>query len=169
MPLTLFTIGHSNHPVERFIELLRAAGIARLADVRSIPYSRRWPQFRREALAAALTAAGIDYVWLGEGLGGRPRDPASARGGNPDYARMRKAPTFGAALETLLDAAREAPTAVMCAERDPLDCHRFHLLAEPLAARGAGIIHLLADGGRETQAEAEARRAGREPQGRLFD
>jgi uncharacterized protein (DUF488 family) len=98
--------------------------------VRSIPYSRRWPQFRREALAAALTSAGVDYVWLGEGLGGRPRDPALAR---------------------------ERPTAIMCAERDPLDCHRFHLLAKPLVQRGANIVHLLGDGGRETQAEAEER------------
>jgi uncharacterized protein (DUF488 family) len=157
MQHTLYTIGHSNHTIETFIGLLRAAGIRRLADVRSIPYSRRWPQFRREALAAALTAAGVDYVWLGEGLGGRPRDPALAPGGKPDYAQMRAAPGFGTALETLLEAARERPTAIMCAERDPLDCHRFHLLAEPLVQRGANIVHLLGDGGRETQAEAEER------------
>src|SRR5574341_314345 len=120
---TLFTIGHSNHAAERFVALLRAAGIARVADVRSVPYSRRWPQFRREALEAALAAAGIDYVWLGEALGGKPRGAAPGR---PDYAALAARPAFGTALEALLESARERPTALMCAERDPLDCHRFH-------------------------------------------
>jgi uncharacterized protein (DUF488 family) len=167
MPLTLYTIGHSNHPAEKFVALLRGAGIARLADVRSIPYSRRWPQFRREALDAALAAAGIEYVWYGEALGGRPRDAGAGR--KPDYARIAARPDFGEALARLIGEAAQRPTALMCAERDPLDCHRFHLLARPLVERGAALVHLLADGGRETQAEAEARMARRDPQARLFD
>ncbi len=162
---TLYTIGHSNHAAERFVALLRAAGIACVADVRSIPYSRRWPQFRRDALQSALGAAGIDYAWYGEQLGGKPRD---AGAGRQDYAALAARPVFGAALDALLESARERPTALMCAERDPLDCHRFHLLAGPLLARGAALVHLLANGGRETQAEAEARLARRDPQGRLF-
>ncbi len=161
---TLFTIGHSNHAAERFVELLRAAGITCLADVRSIPYSRRWPQFRREALEAALAAAGIAYVWYGEALGGKPR-----ASGPPNYAELAARPAFGAALDSLIAHARERPTAIMCAERDPLDCHRFHLLSQPLVGHGMTLVHLLADGARETQSEAEARLARREPQGRLFD
>jgi len=163
MAPTLYTIGHSNHPIAYFIGLLRAAGIRRLADVRSIPYSRRWPQFKRAALEAALAAAGIDYVWYGEALGGRPRDP------EPDYAQLAARPEFEGALGRLIETAREQPTAMMCAERDPLDCHRLHLLAQPLTRRGVELVHLLADGGRETQAEAAARHERSEPQGRLFD
>ena len=168
MTPTLFTLGHSNHAFEHFLGLLRAAGIALVADVRSVPHSRRLPHFRRPALEAGLAAAGIGYVWQGEALGGRPRDPALWRGGKPDYASMAAQPEFRAALDAVLAAATERPVALMCAERDPLDCHRFHLLAAPLAERGAGIVHLLADGARETQAEAEARLQRRDRQGRLF-
>ena len=164
----VFTIGHSNHAIEDFIALLRRAGIERIADVRSIPHSRFCPQFRKEPFAAALAAAGIGYAWHGEALGGRPREPALTRGGKPDYAAMAKRPEFRAGLAALLDAAAERPTAMMCAERDPLDCHRFHLLSAPMAALGAEILHVRADGALESQAAAEARLARRDPQGRLF-
>ena len=165
---TVFTIGHSNHSIEAFIALLRKAGIGRIADVRSIPHSRFCPQFRRDPIAAALTAAGIDYAWHGAALGGRPRDAALSRGGKPDYAAMAKRPEFRAELANVLDAAEGRPTAMMCAERDPLDCHRFHLLSAPMAALGAEIVHVLADGTVENQASTEARFKRRDPQGRLF-
>jgi len=164
----IFTVGHSNHPIEAFIALLRGAGISRIADVRSVPYSRFSPQFRREPLAAALAAAGIDYGWHGDGLGGRPRDPALWRGAKPDYAAMAVQPAFRAELAAVAAGAAERPTVLMCAERDPLDCHRFHLIAAPLAALGAEIVHLLADGSRESQDAAETRLVRRDPQGRLF-
>ena len=169
MAPTLYTIGHSNHAADRFISLLRAGGIACVADVRSVPYSRRWPQFRREALEAALAAAAIDYVWLGETLGGRPRGMVQGQDGRPDYTRIAARPEVQAALGDLIGRAEARPTAMMCAERDPLDCHRYHLLGAPLVARGVEIVHLLADGDRETQAETVARLVRREPQGRLFD
>lgn len=164
----VFTIGHSNHSIEAFIALLRKAGIERIADVRSVPHSRFCPQFRREPLAAALSAAGIDYVWHGAALGGRPRDPVLSPGGKPDYAAMAERPEFRSALAKVFDEAAERPTAMMCAERDPLDCHRFHLLSAPLAALGADLVHVLADGAQESQASAEARLVRRNPQGRLF-
>lgn len=164
----VFSIGHSNHPIEAFIALLRKAGIERIADVRSIPHSRFCPQFRREPLAAALSSAGIGYAWHGAALGGRPRGPSPARGGKPDYAAMSKRPEFRAELEKVLADAATRPTALMCAERDPLDCHRFHLIAVPLAGLGAAIVHVLADGSLETQASAEARLRRRKPQGNLF-
>jgi uncharacterized protein (DUF488 family) len=169
MTPTVYTIGHSNHAIAAFVALLSGSGIGRIADVRSVPYSRRWPQFRREALEASLASAAVDYVWLGEALGGRPRDPEQWQAGRPDYARIAAMPAFQAALDRVVAAARERPTALMCAERDPLDCHRFHLLAPPLAARGVDLVHLLADGSVETQAEAAARQARKDRQGRLFD
>ena len=164
----IFTIGHSNHPIEAFIALLRKAGIERIADVRSIPHSRFCPQFRKEPFAGALAAAGIGYSWHGAALGGRPQDPSLARGGKPDYAAMAKRPEFHAELAKVHDAAVEHPTAMMCAERDPLDCHRFHLLSAPMAGLGAEIVHVLADGSLENQLSTETRLARRNPQGRLF-
>src|SRR5262245_7823642 len=92
----VYTIGHSNHPIERFIELLRGAGITAVADVRSVPNSRRWPQFGRERLQRSLAEAGIAYVYLGAELGGRPADPALLSDGKPDYQRMAATSAFGA-------------------------------------------------------------------------
>jgi uncharacterized protein (DUF488 family) len=165
---TVFTIGHSNHSIEAFIALLKKAGITRIADVRSIPHSRFCPQFRRDPLTAALAAAGIDYVWHGAALGGRPRDAALSPGGKPDYAAMAQQPAFRAALAKVFDEAAERPTAMMCAERDPLDCHRFHLLSAPMTVLGAEMAHVLVDGTVESQASAEARLKRRDRHGRLF-
>ncbi|WP_162914953.1 DUF488 domain-containing protein [Desertibaculum subflavum] len=143
---TIHSIGHSNHPIERFIGLLQAAGIRRLADIRSVPASRFCPQFNGKALAASLGAAGIDYVWLGDRLGGKPKDPALLRAGKPDYPKIAASASFRDGLDTIVDLATEAPLAMMCAERAPLDCHRTHLVAPALAERGVEVIHLLADG-----------------------
>src|SRR6185295_4801765 len=107
---TVFTIGHSNHSSERFLALLQGAGITAVADVRSIPRSRRWPQFSRGRIERWLAEAGIAYVFLGAELGGRPDDPALSREGHPDYDLMAAAPTFQAGLDRVLDgAARYLP------------------------------------------------------------
>ena len=152
----VYTIGHSNHPIERFLELLRGADITAVADVRSVPHSRRWPQFGRDRLASSLAAAGIAYVYLGAELGGRPADPALLRGGKPDYSRMAAMPAFRAGLDRVMDGARRYRIALMCAEREPLDCHRTILVSRHLATRGADIVHLLAGGGRTAHADIEA-------------
>lgn len=150
---TIHSIGHSNHPIERFIGLLRAAGIRRLADIRSVPASRFCPQFNGKALAKALGTAGIDYVWLGDRLGGKPKDPALLRGGRPDYPRIAASAPFRDGIDALIDLAAQAPVAMMCAERAPLDCHRAHLVAPVLAERGVEVVHLLADGGTQPHHE----------------
>jgi uncharacterized protein (DUF488 family) len=142
----IHSIGHSNHAIERFVELLRAAGIARLADIRSVPASRFCPQFNGKRLAASLTEAGIGYVWLGDRLGGKPKDPALQRGGRPDYVKIATTVPFRAGIDELIALADDTPTAMMCAERAPLDCHRTHLVAPALVERGIEVIHLLADG-----------------------
>jgi uncharacterized protein (DUF488 family) len=149
--MTIFTIGHSNHPIERFVALLRDAGVRLLADVRSTPYSRRFPQFNRERLWDSLKAAGIDYRHVGDALGGKPR------GGARDYVAMARAPAFVAALDAVMEESDRRPLALMCAEREPLDCHRTILVSRHLATRGAEITHLLADGGREARADIEAK------------
>jgi len=156
MPV-LLTIGHSNHPIEHFIGLLKGAGITALADVRSKPYSRRFPHFGREKLASALKDAGIHYVYLGDSLGGHPADASLLTNGHPDYARMREAPHFKAGLDRLLEGAEKYTVAVMCAEREPLECHRTMLIARALADWNVDLRHIMADGTIETHADLEAR------------
>ncbi|MBX3498702.1 MAG: DUF488 domain-containing protein [Alphaproteobacteria bacterium] len=148
--MSIFTIGHSNHPIERFVALLRDAGVTLLADVRSTPYSRRVPHFNRERLRDTLKAAGIDYRHLGGALGGKPQ------GGERDYIAMARTPAFIAALDAVMEESSRQPLALMCAEREPLDCHRTILVSRHLATRGADIVHLLADGGRAAHADIEA-------------
>lgn len=132
MSVTVYTIGHSNHPLARFLALLGDAGIETVVDVRSVPWSRRWPWFRKRELAAALAAQGCRYRWLGESLGGRP----GPRGADVDTG-----------LATLLEWAAAGRTAIMCAEADPARCHRGTRLAPALLARRVRVVHLLAGGG----------------------
>lgn len=146
-PRTLYTLGHSNHPGEVFLRLLRGHGIGRVVDVRSRPYSR-WPQFERERLARLLEQAGIGYRWMGDTLGGRPDDPALwGPDGTPDYAAMAAAPAFRTGLAALL-AELDGPTrvAVLCSEGDPARCHREHLIARTLRPLGVQMRHIGPDG-----------------------
>jgi uncharacterized protein (DUF488 family) len=152
-----FTIGHSNIPAERFTALLRGAGVEAVADVRSIPASRFCPWFSAENLAPLLTAANIDYLFLGDELGGRPRDPSLYCDGVADYEAMAERPGFQAALDHLLVHAGRRRPCLMCSERDPLDCHRCLLVARALTARGGTIGHILHDGRIEAHASTERR------------
>jgi uncharacterized protein (DUF488 family) len=133
------TIGHSNHPIERFIALLKEGGVKLLVDVRSMPYSRRFPQFGRERLAKSLDAASIGYQWEGEALGGKPKDGGS-------YEAMAARPAFSEALDRLIASRADMTLCLMCAEKEPLDCHRTVLVARRLAERNVAVEHLLADG-----------------------
>lgn len=164
--ITLYTIGHSNHPGDRFVTLLRSHDIRLLADIRSQPASRFSPQFNRTALAASLESSGISYRWFGDRLGGRPVDAALYDGaGRPDYARMAATPAFRSGIDDLLAAAAAMPTAIMCAERDPQKCHRNQLVTPVLLAAGADVRHILGDGA--LLAAALQHRAN--VQGNLFD
>jgi uncharacterized protein (DUF488 family) len=142
------TIGHSNHPIERLVALLKAGGVQRLVDVRSLPWSRRFPQFGRERLSRSLKEAGIDYVWEGEALGGKPKD-----GGG--YEEMAARPEFREALDRVIAESAGTQLCLMCAEKEPLECHRVMLVSRRLAERGAEIAHLLADGTTRPHAEIE--------------
>jgi uncharacterized protein (DUF488 family) len=142
----IYTVGHSTHPLDEFVGLLRNAGVEALADVRRYPGSRRQPHFNREALAEALPAAGIAYAHL-EGLGGRrdvvPRSPN--RGWDNEafvaYADHMATPEFAAGVADLEVLARERVTAVMCAEAPWWRCHR-RLLADALLVRGWTVRHI---------------------------
>ena len=142
----IYTIGHSNQPIERFLSLLRGAGIDAVADVRSTPYSRFNPQFNRETLRKALADAHIHYVFLGEELGARSKDPSCWENGRVSYAKLAASQSFRRGLERLLAGMREHRIALMCAEREPLDCHRTILVARELERAGVPVAHILYDG-----------------------
>jgi uncharacterized protein (DUF488 family) len=143
---TIFTIGHSTHAIDRFVEMLCAHEIELLIDVRTLPRSRRNPQFNRESLAISLTAAGVAYKHMPE-LGGL-REPradsintawqnAAFRG----YADHMQTTEFAAALHQLIEAASSRRTVIMCAEAVPWECHRS-LISDALAARGVAVEHI---------------------------
>ncbi len=142
----VLTIGHSTLPYERFLELLRRANVTAVADVRTAPYSRQFPQFNREILSNELRADGIAYVFLGKELGGRPSQRQFYCDGVADYERMSGTTEFGKGLERVLDGAKKYRIALMCSERDPLDCHRCLLVGRALAHRGVRVSHILGDG-----------------------
>jgi uncharacterized protein (DUF488 family) len=143
-PFDLLTIGHSNHPIERFLALVKDAGVTAIADVRSQPVSRRYPWFSAGRLGLELAREGIAYLPMGEGLGGRPRDPSLLRDGIADYEAMAKTPAFRAGIAQLVTESKRFRVCVMCAEREPLDCHRCLLIAPAL--QGLALGHILADG-----------------------
>jgi uncharacterized protein (DUF488 family) len=153
----LYTIGHSNLPAERFLALLAHTGITAVADVRSVPLSRRFPWFSGKALAARLPSQGIGYLALGEVLGGRPRDSTLYCDGVADYEAIAAVPEFQDGLYRLTEAARDGRVCVMCAERDPLNCHRCLLVGRLLAARKVKLGHILGDGTIEPHVATEER------------
>ena len=142
----VFTIGHSSHSLEEFLELLASHGVTAVADVRSAPFSRFCPQFNRDALSAALKDCGIRYIFLGQELGGRSADPACYRDGQIEYELVARTSSFRDGLARIVDGAARHRIALMCAEKEPLDCHRTLLVAPALAARGVAVAHILADG-----------------------
>jgi len=154
----IYTVGHSNHPIEPFIRLLQPHGITALADVRSTPYSRFNPQFRREKLQAALATAGIQYVFLGEELGARSQDPAVYdANGRVSYALLAKTDLFRRGIARLKTGMAEHRISLMCAEREPLECHRTILVSRELVREGVPVTHILADGSLESHERAMQR------------
>jgi uncharacterized protein (DUF488 family) len=146
---TVFTVGHSTLPIERFLGLLAAYGIEQLADVRTVPRSRRNPQFSADALRESLKLAGISYIPLTE-LGGlrKPRADSPNAGWRNEsfrgYADYMQTDEFGAGLARLVELASERRTAIMCAEAVPWRCHRS-LVADALAVRGIGVVEILSE------------------------
>jgi len=144
--LTCYTIGHSRHTIEQFIGLVKLHGIDLVADVRSIPYSRHASQFNRNAIEHSLIQHGIAYEYLGDMLGGRSPELAD-EDGSISFDNAMKSIAFQQGLDTLVARLGSGlNTTIMCAEKDPLHCHRFHLISRALDSRGIHVVHLLADG-----------------------
>ncbi len=158
MPQTkVLTVGHANHSLEQFIALLGQHDVTAVADVRWSPNSRYGPQFNEATLAQALKASGITHISLGRELGTRPDDKACYEYGRVQYRRLAKTELFNKGLDRVIKSAATHRIALMCAEKEPLDCHRTLLVGRELAARGAAVSHILADGSLETHAQTMAR------------
>jgi uncharacterized protein (DUF488 family) len=153
----LYTIGHSDHSLEGLIDLLRRHEITAIGDVRSQPYSRRHPQFNREPFKAALREAGITYVFLGRECGARSDDPACYDQGQVQFERLAQTALFQEGLTRVRGGAEAFRLALMCAEKDPLTCHRTILVSRHLVEQGLQVEHILADGSLEPHALALTR------------
>lgn len=153
----LYTVGHSNHSFEHFLGLLKKHSIEAIADVRSYPYSQYTPQFNRDNLERCLKANGISYVFLGKELGAR-RDEASCYEGNKVvYGKIAETEAFQKGLKRLVTGAQKMRVAIMCAEKDPLTCHRTILVAYYGKDLFSNVIHILENGEVEAVDEAETR------------
>ena len=155
---TVFTIGHSNLDLEEFLSLLLRHAIQTVCDVRSRPASFRFPQFNRDAFEVNLRDAGYKYEFFGESLGGRPEDSRVYQSnGVVDYFLRRKARDFAAGVDRVVEISRTQSIAMMCAEEDPLHCHRFLMICPELLERGVTPVHIRRGGVLESQREAEDR------------
>jgi len=154
---TVLTIGHSSHPIERFVALLRQHGVTAVADVRSAPYSRHQPQFNKDLLQRSLKDAGIAYIFLGKELGARSEDRSCYENGRVQYRRLAQTDLFRRGIERVRKGASEYRVALMCAEKEPLDCHRTLLVGRALEREGVSVAHILADGRLEANYDAMTR------------
>jgi len=154
---SVLTIGHSTHSIDTFIALLRQHGVTALADVRSTPFSRFNPQFNKEAIERSLKAQGFKYVFLGGELGARSDDRSCYENGRVQYARLARTPSFQRGIDRVVRGTREHRIVLMCAEKEPLECHRTLLVARALVEQRVAVDHILADGRLETHGDSMVR------------
>ncbi|MDC7683787.1 DUF488 domain-containing protein [Asticcacaulis sp. BYS171W] len=152
--MNLFSIGHSNHEIGRFIDLLKQADVTAIADVRTQPWSRHAADYNSDTLKARLKAEGIAYVYLGKELGGRPERRLMCEG-VADYEAMAREESFHSGLTRLVGGAQTYRVAMMCSEQHPLDCHRCLLVGRALLREDVDTQHILPDGAQITQTEVE--------------
>ena len=153
----LYTIGHSNHDIGTFLDLLKQHGVSAICDVRSHPYSRFATHFSQRELKAPLAEAGIAYVFLGKELGARSGNPECYLSGKVQYDRLAKEPTFSEGLARVRQGMDRYTISLMCAEKDPVECHRALLVARKLFESGMAVSHILSDGSLEPHAVMESR------------
>jgi uncharacterized protein (DUF488 family) len=153
----VFTIGHSNLQLDQFLARLKAHGVSAIVDVRSVPFSRRFPWFSSRTLAERLKSKGIDYVMMGDSLGGRPFDPSLYANNTADYEAMAATADFRLSIDHLCARMMRDRLCLMCAEGEPLDCHRCLLVGRALADRGCQVGHIRSDGTLEPHAATEER------------
>lgn len=151
----IYSIGHSTMTFDDFSRLLNKFEVEAVADVRSSPYSNRFPHFSRQPLQANLKAIGINYVFLGKELGGRPTHECDFSNGIADYEKMGERSEFGEGINRLVSGMKKYRIALLCSEHDPLECHRCLLVGRALKEIDVMSIHILRDGSEKTQEDVE--------------
>lgn len=153
----VYTVGHSNHPIKDFFKLLKTQDISCVADVRSAPASRYNPQFNGHALASFLKQHGIEYIHLGTEFGARQTGPDILNeDGKVDFKKVQGAPQFKRGINRIQDGISKGfKIALMCSEANPLDCHRFSMIASYMEDVGIQVRHILKDGTLKSQKELE--------------
>ena len=150
---TIYTIGHSNHTLEKFISLLKSNEIKFVVDIRSRPYSRYTSWFNKAAIKESLHDNEIRYIFLGDKLGGKPDDKRYYDAeGRVAYPLIAASTEFHDGIERLMKGCMGHRIALMCSEENPLNCHRFHLVSKTLENIGINVIHLRGDGRLQSQA-----------------
>ena len=143
----ILTIGHSNHDLLDFLNILAKYGVGALVDVRSDPYSRYAPQFNKSDLQRHVEAAGIEYRYSGAYVGGNPKDPSLLTpSGKPDYDKLAATDEFQNELRLVVELAEKKTVALMCSEADPMACHRERIVAQVLRSWGVKVTHIMPDG-----------------------
>lgn len=155
--MQLFTVGHSNHSVEKFLDLLKRNRVSAIADVRSSPFSRRSPHFNQSSLRKSLASEGVSYVFLGEELGARAKNPECYVEGKARYELIAATEEFAVGLDRILKGVKHYKIALMCAEQDPITCHRAILVCKHLKDAGLDIQHILKTGDLESHEHLEQR------------
>lgn len=166
----LLTIGHSNHHIEAFLGLLSKHNVSAIGDVRSSPYSRYVPQYSREALKSTLMGAGFAYTFLGKEFGARSTNPDCYKNGKVQYDLLAKQPIFSDGITRVVEGMKKYRIAFMCAEKDPIECHRALLVARAFFDRGIPVSHIHADGSLESHELMESRLLAlcKMPEGDMF-
>lgn len=144
--LEIYTIGHSNVEASKIIQLLQEYQVDVLVDVRSSPYSQYATQFNRDTFAQLLEESGIEYVFAGSYLGGRPKDLTCYRDDKIDYKEVAKRQWYKKGIERLIEIADERRTAIMCSEENPEQCHRHHLITQTLLEMEVTVLHIRGNG-----------------------
>lgn len=153
----IFSIGHSNHSLDKFLSLLESSKINMIVDVRSAPFSRMFPQFNQDTLKKSLGENLIGYLFLGDQIGGRSNDPEDYLDGQVLYKALAQKEGFKTGIERLKEGSAKYRIALMCSEKEPLDCHRTLLVSQALASRDIPVGHIHADGTVEAHKDALAR------------
>ncbi|EKF86578.1 DUF488 family protein [Methanobacterium formicicum] len=149
MSTIIFTIGHSNHPFSRFIELIQKQGIQMVVDVRSRPYSKYTPYYSKKPLEEGLKEYQVEYLYLGNKIGGKPDDAKFYHDGELLYHLMEEDEKYQEGLKILLEISRDNRIVIMCSEEDPYHCHRHHLISQSLLKNNFQITHIRGNGNLE--------------------
>jgi uncharacterized protein (DUF488 family) len=154
MDKTIFTIGHSNHDITGFINLLLANKIELVIDVRSAPYSKIYPHFNRNTLKVSLTKNSIEYLFLGDSVGGRSNNIEDYSKGRIIYKKIAEKEEYISSIYLIISLSSEHKTVLMCSEKEPLECHRTLLVSRSIEMLKVKILHIHRDGQIESQSDA---------------